>query len=97
MRPGETIKNQIIYLSYVLEGLAESADAEVLRPVLDNLRRLPVGELPRDVVRLARRTEVQMSRWVEMGMLVSRESLERVLGALKDLHGLLAAPPVSTM
>ena len=46
MRTFDAVKNQIVYLTYVLSGFQDGIDAEVLRPIWDNLRHLPVEELP---------------------------------------------------
>ncbi|MCL5115983.1 MAG: hypothetical protein M1272_02410 [Firmicutes bacterium] len=85
MRTFDAVKNQIVYLTYVLSGFQDGIDAEVLRPIWDNLRHLPVEELPDRAQGLRQRTEEQVARWLDLGMSLSRQSIERVLESLKLL------------
>lgn len=83
MRATELVGHQIVYLDYVLEGGGRQIDAELLRPIWDNLRHLLQNtELPSDVIVLAGETLSQISQWIQVGSTLSRDSLERVRSSL---------------
>ncbi len=91
MSPSESIGNQIVYLDYVLEGSAGPLDAELLRPVWDNLRRLAMDpDVPGDVKLSVKETESRVFQWMQMGAFVSRETLEGVRKRLTRVLGMLA-------
>ncbi|PSR21742.1 MAG: hypothetical protein C7B45_09680 [Sulfobacillus acidophilus] len=94
MSPSEEIGNQIVYLDYVLEGSAGPLDAELLRPVWDNLHRLAIDpDIPRNVKASVRDAESWVFQWMEMGTSVSRETMEWVRQRLTRVLGMLTPSP----
>ena len=95
MRASERVGNQIVYLDYVLQGGADSVDAELLRPVWDNLTNLIADPaLPGAVRSLAVQTASTVLDWLSRGQSLSRESLERIrksLASVLTVLGLYAA------
>lgn len=104
MQASESVVNQIVYLDYVLDGGGDLLDAELLRPIWDNLRLMAWdASIPVDVRRLASDTEALVLRWLQRGSNLTRDSLERVraslevvLRALKGARpGMMPGPAVS--
>ncbi|NMP23335.1 hypothetical protein [Sulfobacillus harzensis] len=91
MHLAEAIKNQIIYLQYVLDGVQESVDAEVLRPIEGPLR-LAQGELSGEARSTCLRLQRQISHWLDLGLSLSRPTVERVLEGLKSLYAATSPP-----
>ncbi len=86
MKASESVGHQIVYLDYVLESAPTEMDAELLRPVWNNLRYLLSDPAtPGEIRQLAAETEALVTRWMQAGRTLTRESLERIRAALESV------------
>lgn len=84
MKAKDVLSNQIVYLTYVLKDFPDIADAEIFRPISDNLHQMrQMSDLPQAAQIIVANTEKKLARWLELRLTVSRYSVERVLMTLK--------------
>lgn len=81
----EAVKNHIVYLHYILQGSTDSVDAEVLRPIHAQLSALE-STLSGDLQKACQHLDDQICHWLELGLSVSHQSIERVLDSLVRLE-----------
>lgn len=82
MRLKDSMRNYIVYLEYVLAGIKDSADAEVLRPIHAQLS-LMEATLSGELKKACRRLDGQVCQWLDVGLSLSRQSIVRVLESLE--------------
>ena len=82
----EAIRNQIVYLTYVLSDRPEQIDAALLSPVEETLVRVAQdAQLDAESKNLAEYLQIRLERWTQLGMVISRESAQRVLSLMRVL------------
>lgn len=82
----EAVSNQIVYLTYVLSDQPEEIDAALLAPVRDTLQRVAQdGRVDFESQHLAESLGMRLDRWTQLGLIISRESAQRVLSRMRAL------------
>ncbi len=86
MKADEAVSNQIVYLTYVLSDQAAEVDSALLTPVRETLGRLARDAgLDRETQHLAESLRIRLDRWSQLGLVISRESAQRVLSRMRVL------------
>ncbi len=86
MKADEAVSNQIVYLTYVLSDQPADVDSALFTPVQETLRRL-VQDAGLDLQsqHLAESLRMRLDRWTQLGLVISRESAQRVLSQMRVL------------
>lgn len=86
MKADEAVSNQIVYLTYVLSDQPADVDSALFTPVQETLRRL-VQDAGLDLQsqHLAESLRIRLDRWTQLGLVISRESAQRVLSQMRVL------------
>ncbi len=81
----DDMKNHIVYLQYLLAGSMDSVDAEVLRPIHAHLSAMETT-LSGGIQSACQHLDDQVCHWLDLGLSLSRHSIERVLESFLRLE-----------
>lgn len=86
LQANEAVTNQIVYLTYILRDQPEEIDAALLTPVRDTLQRVAHDTgLDAESKHLVESLGMRLERWTQLGLVISRESAQRVLSLMRAL------------